>query len=255
MTSERAPGEIARLSGAGPSNEELAALARGGDARARGRLIERNIGLVRSIVARFAARGEDPEDLYQVGCIGLIKAAERFDATLGTRFTTYAVPLIIGEIKRYLRDTGPVKVSRRLKEVAALAQQAEAKLALELGRAPTITEVAAALELPAEEVVEALDSARAPASLFEAVYEDDGEPILLIDQVSLNDGEESWFAAVSVRKALAELPERERKILFMRYFQDKTQSEVAEMLGVSQVQISRLEKHALAKIRERLAEE
>lgn len=254
MASQRAPGEIACLGGAGPSNEELAALAHGGDARARARLIERNVGLVRSIVSRYAARGEDPEDLYQVGCIGLIKAAERFDAAFGTRFTTYAVPLIIGEIKRYLRDTGPIKVSRRLKEVAGMAQRAEARLSLELGRMPTVNEVAASLDLPAEEVVEALDSARTPVSLYEPVHEDDGEPILLMDQVSSGGGEDNWFAGVSVRKALAELPERDKKILYMRFFQEKTQTEVAEIMGVSQVQISRLEKQALLKIRERLGE-
>ncbi|MGE5560070.1 MAG: SigB/SigF/SigG family RNA polymerase sigma factor [Chloroflexota bacterium] len=253
MATERVPGGIAHLGGAGPSNEDLAVLARSGDARARARLIERNVGLVRSIVSRYAARGEDPDDLYQVGCIGLIKAAERFDPGFGTKFTTYAVPLIIGEIKRYLRDTGPIKVSRRLKEVAGLAQRAEARLSLELGRAPTVGEVAAALELPAEEVVEALASAKAPASLFEPVFEDDGEPILLMDQVA-GGGDDNWFAGVGVRKALAELPDRDRKILYMRFFQEKTQTEVAEIMGVSQVQISRLEKHALLKMRERLGE-
>lgn len=237
------------------SNEELAAQARAGDAAARSCLIERNINLVHSIVGRFVARGEEPEDLFQVGCIGLIKAAERFDASFGTRFSTYAVPLVIGEIKRYLRDTGPIKVSRRLKEVAGQAQRMEARLSIELGRAPTVNEVAAALELPAAEVIEALDSSHAPVSLQEAVFEDDGEPITLMDQVSLESGEAGWFAGVSVRRALAELPERDRKILYLRFFQEKTQTEVAQMLGVSQVQISRLEKSALLKIREHLGDE
>lgn len=237
------------------SNEELAAQARAGDTAARSLLIERNVNLVRSIVVRFTARGEEPDDLFQVGCIGLIKAAERYDSAFGTRFSTYAVPLVIGEIKRYLRDTGPIKVSRRLKEVAGQAQRMEARLCIELGRSPSVNEVAAALELPTADVIEALDSSRPPSSLQEPVFEDDGEPITLLDQVSREPGEAGWFAGVSIRRALAGLPERDRKVLYMRFFQEKTQTEVAKVLGVSQVQISRLEKQALLRIREHLDEE
>lgn len=254
MPIPRSGGDSACAGSEALSNEELASRARAGDGAARGLLVERNLGLVRSIIARFTGRTEEPEDLFQVGAIGLIKAAERFDSNYGTKFTTYAVPLIIGEIKRHLRDTGPIKVSRRLKEVAGLAQRAESRLAISLGRNPTMNELAAELALPAEEVVAALDSARPPTSLFEPVFEDDGEPITLLDQIGRRDGDDKLFAGVSVRQALSGLPERDRRVLFLRFFREKTQAEVAQMLGVSQVQISRLEKHALDRIRRLLGE-
>ncbi|MEW6724344.1 MAG: SigB/SigF/SigG family RNA polymerase sigma factor [Bacillota bacterium] len=237
-------------SAAGREFQELIARAQRGDAEARAEVIATNLGLVRSIVSRFTNRGEDPEDLFQLGSIGLVKAMERYDPGYGTQFSTYAVPLIIGEIKRYLRDNGPIKVSRRLKEVAHRAQQAAQNLARKLEREPNLREIADELGLPPDEVLAALDGVRSVASLQEPVFGDEGEPILLEDQVAADpQAAETNEERLTLRLAMQQLPPRERLIIYWRFFQDLTQTEIARKIGVSQVQVSRLEKKALSEIR------
>jgi RNA polymerase sporulation-specific sigma factor len=230
---------------------ELVSAAQSGDRNARDRLVEANLRLVRSLVARFASTSADPEDLFQLGCIGLLKAVDRFDLTYDVRFSTYAVPLILGEIRRHLRDDGPLRVSRSLKQLAQLARKAQEKLAGQLGREPTLAEIALDLGTSPEELVEALDGVRAPTSIHQTVHEGEGDPIYLLDQLATPDDarEGLWVDRVTLREGLSQLEPREQTVILLRFFRDKTQTEVASILGCSQVQVSRLERRALEQIR------
>lgn len=235
---------------------ELIARARSGDTWARELLVEANLGLVGHVVKRFTGRGFEDEDLHQIGCLGLIKAIDRFDLGFGVRFSTYAVPMILGEIRRYLRDTGPVKVSRRLKGLAARARQAREELGARLGREPTINELAGRLEIEAGDVLDALEATRRPTSFQLEVGEDGSDPIFLLDRVAADrEGGERWFENIAVREAVARLEPRKRKIILWRFFRDLTQAEVADLCGISQVHVSRLEKQALAEMRAALGGE
>lgn len=228
---------------------QLLARAHSGDIAARDRLVQCNLRLVLSVVHRFANRGENPDDLFQVGCIGLIKAIDNFDMSQNVRFSTYAVPMIIGEIRRYLRDNNPVRVSRSLRDTAYRAMQAKERLTAELGREPVIEEIARALDMPKEGVVMALESIVEPVSLYEAVFSDGGDSIYVIDQVGDNNDDSSWLDEITLKEAIKNLGEREKTILTLRFMQGKTQMEVASEIGISQAQVSRLEKGALKKIK------
>lgn len=230
---------------------ELLAKSQNGDVVAREQLVISNQRLVWSVVQRFLGRGYEADDLFQIGCIGLMKAIDKFDLTYEVKFSTYAVPMIIGEIQRFLRDDSTVKVSRSLKEQARQIRRCKDELAARLGRQPHINEVAEALGMEPTEVVFAQEALRQPASIHETVFENDGDPIYLMDQIK-DENQDKWFDRLSLHDALARLPERERLIVFLRFFQDKTQSEVADVLGISQVQVSRLEKKILGQIKEQL---
>lgn len=234
-------------------NEEMRRIfpaAKQGDKEARDRLVQGNLRLVLSIVQRFGNRGENPDDLFQVGCIGLIKAIDNFDLSLNVRFSTYAVPMIIGEIRRYLRDNNTIRVSRSVRDVAYKALTARDKLAAEQGREPKLDEVARELELPVEQVVFALDAIAEPVSLFEPIYNDGGDPIFVMDQIKDEKaGDKLWTEQLSISGALSSLNPREQKIINLRFFVGKTQMEVAEEIGISQAQVSRLEKNALLRLR------
>ena len=222
----------------------LLAAARAGDKAARRRMIEGNLRLVLSVVQKFAGRGENLDDLFQVGCIGLIKAIDHFDPALDVRFSTYGVPMIVGEIRRFLRDNNALRVSRSLRDTACRAMQARESLEKQLGREPTPAELAAALGLPRREVAAALASVAEPVSLEEpAGSSPDG--LRLMDQVRDPDGEESWISALEFRQTVQSLPAREKRIMELRYLLGKTQMEVAREIGISQAQVSRLEKSAL----------
>lgn len=231
--------------------QELLARAQAGDDEARERIVNCNLRLVFNLIQRFSNRGYEVEDLFQIGTIGLIKAIDKFDLTFGVKFSTYAVPMIIGEIRRFLRDDSPIKVSRSLKEQGAKIRQCQESLQRELGREPRISEIAAALEMTVDEVVAALEANQSMTSIHEAIYQDDGDPIYVIDQLADAKQEEGqFFDNLALKEVLDKLPERERGILLMRFFQDRTQTEVANEIGISQVQVSRLERAALKKIRE-----
>lgn len=232
------------------TSEEVKSLIRQsqeGDQAARDLLVERNVRLVWSVVQRFINRDYDPEDLFQIGSIGLMKAIDKFDLSYGVKFSTYAVPMIIGEIQRFIRDDGTVKVSRTLKELGNKIRLMKEELTKELNRSPTVSEVAAALEITTEEVAQAQEAVKYPHSIYETVYENGGEPITLLDQLA--DVEEEWFDKLSLKEAIHQLSERERLIVYLRYFKDQTQSEVAGRLGISQVQVSRLEKKILDELK------
>ncbi|NLU50053.1 MAG: RNA polymerase sporulation sigma factor SigG [Syntrophomonadaceae bacterium] len=216
------------------------------DRQAREELIRGNLRLVLSVIQRFSNRGEYVDDLFQVGCIGLIKAIDNFDLDQNVRFSTYAVPMIIGEIRRYLRDNNPVRVSRSLRDIAYKALQVREQLLGENSREPTITEIAERLNVPQEDVVFALDAIQEPVSLFEPIYNDGGDPILVMDQISdERTTDDLWLEEISIREALKKLSDREKLILTLRFFEGKTQMEVADEIGISQAQVSRLEKAAL----------
>lgn len=231
--------------------KDLVARAQRGERAARDRIVEANLRLVRSLANRFNATGVDLEDLFQLGCIGLLKAVDRFDLQYDVRFSTYAVPLILGEMRRYLRDDGPLRVSRSLKQLAHLIRKARERLSADLGRDPTVAEIAREVGAEPEQVVEALDGSRAPASIHQTVHEGDGDPIYLIDQLASQDSnrEGLWLDRVALREGLARLEPREHQVILLRFFRDKTQTEVAALLGCSQVQVSRLERRALERIR------
>jgi len=218
-----------------------------GNEKSRDILVERNVRLVWSVVQRFMNRGYDSEDLFQIGCIGLIKSIDKFDLSYNVRFSTYAVPMIIGEIQRFIRDDGTIKVSRSLKETANKVRRERDELTKNLGRSPTIQELANSLELEAEEIVQAMEATRFPKSIHETVFENEGDPITLLDQIP--EEETNWFDKISLEEALLDLTERERLIIYLRYFKDQTQSVVANRLGISQVQVSRLEKQILENIK------
>jgi RNA polymerase sporulation-specific sigma factor len=230
---------------------ELLRRARAGDKSAREKLINCNLKLVFNLVRRFQNRGYELEDLFQIGCIGLMKAIDKFDLSYDVKFSTYAVPMIVGEIRRFLRDDNPVKVSRSVKETAYRIQQARERLTGRLGREPSVGEVAAELGISREDVVMAMEAAQAPTSIYETLHQDDGDPIYLLDQLRDGDeGELPWLDHITVKELLMSLPERDRKIIIWRFFEDKTQADVARRLGLSQVQVSRLERQALKKLKE-----
>ncbi|MBA4495692.1 RNA polymerase sporulation sigma factor SigF [Paenactinomyces guangxiensis] len=236
------------------SDEEVKQLIRAsqeGDVGARDRLVSHNIRLVWSVVQRFLNRGYEAEDLFQIGCIGLLKAVDKFDLSYDVKFSTYAVPMIIGEIQRFLRDDGMVKVSRSLKEMANKVRKTKDELSKKLNRIPTVQEIAAEMGVDPEEIIFAQEANRAPTSIHETVYENDGDPITLMDQIS-DESEAAWFDKLALKDAIHRLSDRERLIVYLRYFKDQTQSEVAERLGISQVQVSRLEKKIIARIRDEM---
>jgi len=245
-----------RLPNPGPEDKtwDLIQRAQAGDREAREAVVAGNLGLVRMVTGRFSGTGYDTEDLYQWGCVGLVKAVDRFDLSTGFKFSTYAIPLILGEIRRFLRDDGAVRVARPLKLLALQARKRRAELGTALGRDPTLAELAAACGCPLDELVAALDSARPPASLDEPIGGDEAEPVLRHE--GLRDpapGEAAWLDRLALEQGLARLEPRERLLLKLRYFRDRTQVETAEILGISQVQVSRLERRALARVREHLA--
>lgn len=230
---------------------ELLAKVKAGDSLARDKLVNCNLKLVFNLVKRFQNRGYELEDLFQIGCIGLMKAIDKFDLSYDVKFSTYAVPMIVGEIRRFLRDDNPVKVSRSVKETAYKVQQMRDILTARLGREPSIGEVAAELGLSREEVVNAMEAAQSPTSIYETLHQDDGDPIYLLDQLKgEEDGDTPWLESISVKELLENLPERDRLILIWRFFEDKTQSDIARRLGLSQVQVSRLERQALKRLKE-----
>ena len=221
-----------------------------GDQEARETFVKGNLRLVLSVIQRFHNRGENADDLFQVGCIGLIKAIDNFDLEQNVQFSTYAVPMIIGEIRRYLRDNNAIRVSRSLKDIAYKALYVKEKLTNANSREPTVSEIARELELPKEEVVFALDAIADPVSLFEPVYHDGGEAIYVMDQVrDKKNTDENWLESIALEEAMKHLNEREKHILTLRFFRGKTQMEVAEEIGISQAQVSRLEKSALKHMR------
>ncbi|MBN6188490.1 RNA polymerase sporulation sigma factor SigF [Aneurinibacillus sp. BA2021] len=231
--------------------KQLLAQSQAGDTTARDTLVNSNIRLVWSVVQRFLNRGYEADDLFQIGCIGLLKAIDKFDLSFDVKFSTYAVPMIIGEIQRFLRDDGTVKVSRSLKEIAHKVRRTKDELSKEFGRLPTVKEVAEALGITPEEVIYAQEANRAPSSIHETVFENDGDPITLMDQIADKD-EEKWFDKIALKEAIGKLSEREQLIVYLRYYKDHTQSEVAERLGISQVQVSRLEKKILKLMKEQI---
>lgn len=229
---------------------ELLRRMQAGDTKAREELVNGNLRLVLSVIQRFNNRGEYVDDLFQVGCIGLMKAIDNFDLSQNVKFSTYAVPMIIGEIRRYLRDNNPVRVSRSLRDIAYKALQVRDSLIGRHGKEPTVAEIAEELKLPREEVVFALDAIQEPISLFEPIYHDGGDPIFVMDQIGDEKSQDSqWLEEISIREAMAKLSERERMILRLRFFEGRTQMEVAEEIGISQAQVSRLEKTALKHMR------
>lgn len=235
------------------SNQEMMELirrAQAGDEQARARLVEGNLKLVLSVIQRFMGRGENPDDLFQVGCIGLLKAIANFDTTKQVRFSTYGVPMIAGELRRYLRDYSPIRISRSMRDTAYRVLQCKEALTAQNGREPTNEEIAAALAVPLSEVTGALDAITAPVSLYEPVYSDGGDPLMVMDQVrDQKNTDERWLESIALRQAISELGAREKRILALRFYDGKTQMEVAGEVGISQAQVSRLEKNALGAIR------
>ena len=234
-------------------NIELIRKSQAGDKAARDLVVMNNVGLVWSIVRRFINRGHEPDDLFQIGTIGLIKAIDKFDFSFKVKFSTYAVPMIMGEIKRYLRDDGMIKVSRSLKETSVKIKRSREMLTNKFGREPTIEEVCDELNLDREDVIMALESNTEVESLNKTIYRGDGNSIYLIDKLEGNDEDESEQVVdkLTLRETIKSLDEKDQKIILLRYFQDKTQTDIAKELGISQVQVSRLEKKILAKLREK----
>lgn len=235
------------------SNAEMMQLigrSQQGDMEARSRLVEGNLKLVLSVVQRFLSRGENPDDLFQVGCIGLLKAIANFDTTKNVRFSTYGVPMIAGELRRYLRDYSPIRVSRSLRDTAYRVLQCREAMQAEQSREPTLEEVARRLELPLETVNTAMDAISAPVSLYDPVYTDGGDPLTVMDQVrDTKNTDEQWVERIALREAISTLGEREKRILALRFFDGRTQMEVASEVGISQAQVSRLEKNAIRTLR------
>ena len=229
---------------------ELLRRSKAGDRQAREELIEGNLRLVLSVIQRFAGRGESVDDLFQVGCVGLIKAIDNFDISQPVKFSTYGVPMIVGEIRRYLRDNSAIRVSRSIRDVAYRVLQCKESMTAALGREPSLEEVAKELSLPIEEVSQALDAVSAPVSLSDPVYSDGGDPLTVMDQVMDNrNTEHSWMEHIALRNAFRALNDREKQILSLRFYDGKTQMEVASALGISQAQVSRLEKGAIGAMR------
>ena len=237
-------------------NEETMELLRrtkAGDQEARRELIEGNLRLVLSVIQRFAGRGENADDLFQVGCVGLIKAIDNFDINQPVRFSTYGVPMIIGEIRRYLRDNSAIRVSRSMRDTAYKVLQVRDKYLAENQREPTVEQIAQELGIPREEVVFAMDAIVDPVSLYEPVYSDGGDAVCVMDQVrDTKNTDEDWLEQIALKEAMARLSERERQILALRYSDGKTQMEVSSEIGISQAQVSRLEKNAIRSIKQEL---
>ena len=237
-------------------NEETMELLRrtkAGDQKAREELISGTLRLVLSVIQKFAGRGENVDDLFQVGCIGLIKAVDNFNIDLDVRFSTYGVPMIVGEIRRYLRDNSALRVSRSMRDTAYKVLQAKEQYLSEHQKEPTIDEISKILGLRREDVVTALDAIMDPVSLFDPVYSDGGDALCVMDQVrDAKNTDDSWLERIALKEAISRLGERERKILAMRFFQGKTQMEVSAEVGISQAQVSRLEKNAINQIRKDL---
>lgn len=224
-----------------------------GDMQARQELIEGNLRLVLSVIQKFMGRGENADDLFQIGCIGLIKAIDHFDITQPVKFSTYGVPMIIGEIRRYLRDNSSIRVSRSMRDTAYRVLQVKEKLMAKTQKEPTVEEIAKELDIPKEDVVFALDAIAAPVSLYEPIYSDSGDAICVIDQVSdTKNTDENWLEQIALKDAIRNLTDRERHILTMRFYEGKTQMEVSDEVGISQAQVSRLEKNAIKQIKKSL---
>lgn len=230
--------------------KELLLKMKDGDNLSREKFVRGNLRLVLSVIQRFNNRGENVDDLFQVGCIGLIKAIDNFDLSQNVKFSTYAVPMIIGEIRRYLRDNNSIRVSRSLRDIAYKALQVRDRIIRKENKDPNVSQIAKELDLPREEVVFALDAIQDPVSLFEPIYHDGGDALYVMDQISDNkNADESWIENISIKEAMKKLNEREKLILNMRFFQGRTQMEVADEIGISQAQVSRLEKTALKHMR------
>lgn len=228
---------------------ELLKRVKAGDMEARDELIRGNLRLVLSVIQRFMGRGERADDLFQVGCIGLIKAIDNFDITQNVRFSTYAVPMIMGELRRYLRDNAPVRVSRSMRDLAYRAMQSREKLTAEKGSEPKIDDIAKDIGVPRQEVVVALEAISDPISLYEPVFSESGDTIYVLDQLGDHNDDMNWLNEISLKEAIAGLGKREKRILDLRFLRGKTQVEVAKEIGISQAQVSRLEKGALNKIK------
>ena len=233
---------------------ELIKASQEGDFAARDALVAENTGLVWSIVKKFIGRGYEPDDLFQIGSIGLMKCIDKFDVSFGVKFSTYAVPMIMGEIKRFLRDDGIIKVSRPLKEMAMKAKYMQESMQHATGRPPTMGELATALNTNVEELAYAMDAGHEVESLYTVVYQGDGSPVYLLDKLDRqgDDSGDRMVDKIALREVIRGLAPKERQVIVMRYFQDKTQSQIARMLGVSQVQVSRIEKRVLATLRAKL---
>lgn len=233
--------------------KQLIERSQAGDSKARDLIVSKNTRLVWSVVQRFLNRGYEADDLFQIGCIGLIKSVDKFDLSYDVKFSTYAVPMIIGEIQRFLRDDGTVKVSRSIKELGHKIRKTKDDLTKSLGRTPTVNEIAKELNISPEEVVFAGEANKTLSSIHETVFENDGDPITLLDQIA-DQSEAKWFEKIALTEAIRHLEDRERLIVYLRYYKDQTQSEVAERLGISQVQVSRLEKKILEQIKMQMEE-
>ena len=220
-----------------------------GDRQARQQMIEGNLRLVLSVVQRFAGSGENMDDLFQVGCIGLMKAVDHFDPRLDVRFSTYGVPMIVGEIRRFLRDNNAVRVSRSVRDVAYRAMQSREELEMRLGREPTVQEISQEVGLPQRTVTLAMESIVEPVSLYEPIYSDGGDTLYVMDQLGSSGEEDSWISGIQFRETVGSLTEREKRIMALRYLAGKTQMEVAREVGISQAQVSRLEKNAMDRIK------
>ncbi len=231
---------------------ELLKRAKNGDKIAREEMINGNLRLVLSVVQKFSGRGEPADDLFQVGCIGLIKAIDNFDPSFDVKFSTYSVPMIIGEIRRFLRDSNSVRVSRSMRDIAYRAMQVKEDFINEHGREPFVEEIAKNMDLPKEKVVVALESIVEPISLYEPVYSESGDTIFMLDQLSDKNSDSGWLEEIALKEAVKQLSKREKRILAMRFFDGKTQMDVASQIGISQAQVSRLEKGALQKIKEQI---
>ena len=233
--------------------DELLRRSHSGDAAAREKLICGNLRLVLSVIQRFSGRGASADDLFQVGCIGLMKAIDNFDVSQNVRFSTYGVPMIIGEIRRYLRDDSAIRVSRSMRDVAYKVLQGRDALAAELQREPTVEEIAGRIGVPREDVVMAMDSVAEPVSLYDPIYADSGDAACVMDQIrDPSGGDETWIEHLALKEAISRLSARERRILAMRFYQGKTQMEVSAEIGISQAQVSRLEKGAINAIKQAL---
>lgn len=229
---------------------ELLHKIKDGDEEARQQFVRGNLRLVLSVIQKFNNRGENIDDLFQIGCIGLIKAIDNFDLSQNVRFSTYAVPMIIGEIRRYLRDNNPIRVSRSLKDIAYKALQVRERLVRVNAKEPTVSEISKELELPVEDVVMALDAIQDPISLFDPVYQDNGDAIFVMDQVQdKKDTDENWLQEIALKEAIKKLNSREKLVLDLRFYKGRTQIEVADEIGISQAQVSRIEKNALKNMR------
>lgn len=232
---------------------ELIKRAKEGDQNARNQVASENLGLVWSVVRRFSGRGYDLEDLYQIGCIGLLKCIDKFELSYDVKFSTYAVPMIMGEIKRFLRDDGMVKVSRSLKETAYKVYVTRERMVNEMGMEPTLEELASCLEIDKEDIVVAMEANSEVESIYKTIYQNDGNSIYLIDKlVSVEDESQKAVNQLALEELMSDLDEKEKTIITMRYFEDKTQTEIAKIVGISQVQVSRIEKKVLLKMREQI---